>query len=80
MKIGTAGLIIIIVLVVIVLVGASFGFYQMGRNQGIEIGEKTGMARGLIAGEKLGYQKGYNEGKRRARNLAMTGATRDCRR
>jgi len=63
MKISTPGLVIGIVLIIAALVGASFGFYQMGRSQGMEIGEKTGMARGLIAGEKAGYQKGYDAGK-----------------
>jgi len=63
MKINTTILIIAIVLIILAIGGASFGFYQMGKNIGFVTGEKAGMAKGLVAGEKLGYQKGYDDGK-----------------
>jgi len=63
MKINTPVLIIAIVLIILAIGGSSYGFYQMGKNQGFEAGEKVGMAKGLIAGEKLGYEKGFDVGK-----------------
>jgi len=63
LKLSIPGVLIGIVMVLAIIAGTSFGFFQLGKTMGLQIGEKEGLAKGIVIGEKNGYQRGYDAGK-----------------